>query len=97
MTEGWAVGARDVKRKATDTRRDPRRIGIGASCLVGVYAVVIFIDESTAFRLVFGAICTAMALALNPNQRHQPVPGPAESALQEAALGPVSPVRVRRL
>jgi hypothetical protein len=54
---------RNVKRKAMDTRRDPRRIGIGAACLVGGYAVVIFIDESTAFRLTFGAIFVAIALA----------------------------------
>jgi arginine exporter protein ArgO len=43
---------------------DPRRIGIGAACLVGVYGVAIFIDESTAFRLTLGVIGAAMALTL---------------------------------
>lgn len=51
------------KAKAMNTRGDPRRIGIAACCLVGLYGVVIFIDESTVFRLTFGAIGTAIALA----------------------------------
>ncbi len=53
----------ELKAKNMNTRSDPRRIGIAACCLVGLYAVVIFIDESTVFRLTFGAIGTAIALA----------------------------------